>query len=142
MATDQEIQKTYHLIIDEKNIIHLAITGSVTTVADNVEMANSISRQVHQIFDSRQDEIFNCIIDFSAVGKAAHYPSPQARQIFADLISNPRVGKVAVVSPAVLTRAIMRFVVSASIKKSNIKFFKTVADAFNWFENKIEPYRP
>ena len=134
MASDEEIKKTFKLTLDEERILYFEITGNVDDVAANVRQAELSTKYLKEILDKNPGQDFKCLVDLSAVSKTAHYPSPQARQIFADTIDNEGLTKIAVIVPRILVKAIMSFVLHATSKKGKVKLFNTKKEALDWLK--------
>ena len=133
MAPENGLKKTFRISVDNQEMIQIEFLKGVNDVTANVQQAELIKQNFLQIFQDNQDKKFNCLVDLSPIRIGAHYPSPQARQLYADVVDHPRMAKIAVIAPNVLLRSIMRFVVSAS-KKRGISLFKSRAKAIDWLK--------
>jgi len=60
---------------------------------------------------------------------------PAARRLFAELSSDPRLGKVAVASPSRYGRVLVGFIVKAS-GRDNVHFCSSKDDAVAWLQEK------
>lgn len=134
METDQKIQQTFKLFVDNDAILNLEMLGGVNDVASNVRQAELIRDNFFKIFSQNSNQKFNCLISLSGLGPSAHYPSPQSRQIFAQLIEDKQLNKIAVYAPSILLQAIMRFIIYVSNKKDNMQFFQNKDQALNWLK--------
>jgi len=132
METDEKIQQTFKLFVDNDGILNLEMLSGVNDVVSNVRQAELIRDNFLKIFSQKSDQTFNCLISLGGLGPAAHYPSPQSRQIFAQLIEDKRLKKIAVYAPSILLQAIMRFIIYVSDKKDNMQFFQNKDQAINW----------
>lgn len=134
MATDEEIKKTFKITADTDEILNFAITGTVNDVAANVRQAELIDEYFQKIFNDNPERKFKCLVDLSPIKATAHYPSPQARQMYAKMINYQQLQKIAVVVPSLLTQAIINFILHATIKRGGIKLFKSKIKAIEWLK--------
>ena len=135
MASDQELQKTFKLWGDNEGTLHLEMLKNVDDVASNVRQAELISQKLVQIFADNENRVFNCLVDMTAIKAGAHYPSPQARQIYASVLDNRQFKKIAIIAPNALLQAIMKFIIYAANKKNKVKIFKNNKSAVDWLKN-------
>jgi len=134
MASDEEIKKTFRLTVGEEGILYFEITGNVDDVAANVRQAELSTQCLKEALGKNPDQKFKCLVDLSAISKTAHYPSPQARQIFAETIDHKQLIKIAVIVPRILVQAVMNFILYAVNKKRKVKLFKTKKEALDWLK--------
>lgn len=132
MTDDLNIQKTFRISLEDDNLIVIELLGNVPTINDNVKQAEMISQTFHNIFSNIEEPTFKVLVILSGLGGSAHYPSPQARQIYVDLLNNEKMVKLAVVAPNPLLRAVMKFIVYDTMKGKDIKFFDNRDKATKW----------
>ena len=132
MTSRENIKNTFQVFVDNDNLINVVITQGVNDVASNVAQAELIRDDLLNIFKTENDKKFNCLIDLLALGTSAHYPSPQARQIFSQLMENKRLLKIAVLAPSPLLRSIIQFIIILTNKKEKVEFFENKDTALNW----------
>lgn len=107
---------------------------NVDTVQANVDQAWLITKKIRQIIESK-DQNSNLLIDLSRLKTSAHYPSPQARKIYADSIDHPKIDKIAVITPSPILKAIISFTLNNATK--NQKYIQSFSDrqtAEEWLE--------
>ncbi|NUM25866.1 MAG: STAS/SEC14 domain-containing protein [Candidatus Buchananbacteria bacterium] len=129
-----EINKTFKIYGDNEGVLYLDFLENVQDVASNVSQAEGINQKLNQIFSDHPEKKFKLLVDLSLVSQSAHYPSPRARAIFAEMAGKEQLERIAVVAPNTLSRAIMGFVIRAANAKKPIKFFSTRADASAWLK--------
>ncbi|MFA6255418.1 MAG: STAS/SEC14 domain-containing protein [Patescibacteria group bacterium] len=134
MATEEEIKNTFKITADADEILNFAITGNVNDVAANVRQAELVDAYFQKIFNDNQERKFKCLVDLSPIKATAHYPSPQARQIYAKILNYQQLQKIAIVVPSLLTQAIINFILHAAIKRGGIKLFKSKTKAIEWLK--------
>ena len=137
MANLEEIKKTFKLYGDNEGILYLELVANVEDVASNITQAEQISQKLKEIFTEHQEHSFKFLVDLSQISQSAHYPSPRARAIFAELTGHAQVQKVAVVAPSLLSRAIMNFIIKATKNHKPIKFFPDKLQALDWLKHGI-----
>ena len=130
MPTDQELQKTFSVSQEGERLIKLVILRGVSDVTSNIRQAELVSQAM--LAKLTADKKIDCLVDLSALGPSAHYPSPQARQIYSEIVNQPALDKIAVVAPQGILRAIMRFVAAKMNGKKSIEFFKNQTEALAW----------
>ncbi|OGY55238.1 MAG: hypothetical protein A2912_03985 [Candidatus Buchananbacteria bacterium RIFCSPLOWO2_01_FULL_40_23b] len=138
MLTDFELLKTFSVSKQGEKIIKLVMFQGVTDVATNIRQAELIDQAINNVLIN--DNKFNGLVDLSALGPAAHYPSPKARQIYSDLVNQERLEKIAVIAPQLILRSIMRFIATKTMTNKPIKFFKDYNTALNWLMDKNETF--
>lgn len=131
------IAKTFNVELEQHNTIVVEITGNVDDVESNVKQAELIINRVRNIFANIEEQKFSFLVLLGSLGTGAHYPSPQARKLYASVLDDPRVDRIAVVAPNTLLRSIMRFVIYAAAKERQgaIRFFKNATAAREWLRN-------
>jgi len=134
MATEEEIKKTFKITADADEILNFSITGTVNDVTANVRQAELVDEYFQRIFNDNPERKFKCLVDLSPIKATAHYPSPQARQIYAKILNYQQIKKVAIVVPSLLTQAVMNFVLHAALKRGGIKLFKNKPKAIEWLK--------
>jgi len=132
MANDSEIRKTFDISFIGDDIIALEFRSNVDDVEANIKQADLIRKDFLAVLEQRKRPI-GCLVNLGPIKKTALYPSPEARDIYAQIMAHPNLGRIAVIAPNVLLRSIMRFVVSAS-KKRGISLFKSRAKAIDWLK--------
>lgn len=132
MASDEELKKTFEITGDSEGILYFKMTGNVNDVASNIRQAELVAESLEKIFEDNPDRKFKCLADLSPIGKTAHYPSPQARQIYAKILDYPQLEKVALVVPTTLVQAIINFIIHISSKRKSVKLFKNKKEALEW----------
>ncbi|MDD2807695.1 MAG: hypothetical protein PHW95_04225 [Patescibacteria group bacterium] len=137
MATEAEIQKTFKISLEDDNLIVVELLGNVSTAADNVKQAQIINQTFQNIYHNVENSAFKTLIIMSGLGGGAHYPSPQARQIYLDLLRNEKLKKLAIVAPSPLLRAIMKFIISGRVKDKPLEFFNSRDQAITWLNSEI-----
>lgn len=137
MDTEQKIQQTFKLFVDNDAILNLEMLSGVNDVASNVRQAELIRDGALKIFNQNPNQKFDCLICLSGLGPSAHYPSPQSRQIFAQILGDDQINKIAVYAPSILLQAIMRFILYVSDKKDNMQFFQNKTQALAWLKEPI-----
>ncbi|MFA6410446.1 MAG: hypothetical protein WCW26_02615 [Candidatus Buchananbacteria bacterium] len=131
MEQNENLQNTFKISLNN-DLIKIEMTKGVNNVTDNVKQAELISQGLQEILKNNQNQKFNCLVDLTLLGLSAHYPSPQARQIFAKMLDYEQIKKVAVLVPNSLLQSIMRFIVTISRKKERIESFHNQSDALKW----------
>lgn len=134
MQPDDQLKNTYKIYAESERIINLEIVQGVDTVDDNVRQAELIKQHLQKIFSDNPDKKFKCLVNLGPIRKTAHYPSPQARQIYAEMLDSESVAKIAIVVPSVLAQAIMSFIMHATSKKGKTKLFKSRPEAIEWLK--------
>ena len=129
------ILKTFSVTLKSGNVIVVDITGNVDDVESNIKQAELVIDRVRNIFANIEEQKFHFLVLLSSLGTGAHYPSPQARKLYASILDDPRVDQIAVVAPNTLLRSIMRFVIYAAARdrQGSIRFFRNANAAHEWF---------
>ncbi|MFA5021756.1 MAG: STAS/SEC14 domain-containing protein [Patescibacteria group bacterium] len=131
MESDQNLKNTFKISLEDE-IINIKMINGVNDVTSNVKQAELINENLKEILNQNSGKQFNCIFDLTSLGLSAHYPSPQARQIFAKMSDYEQIKKVAVLVPNSLLQSIMRFVVNLTSKKEQIESFQNREEAIKW----------
>jgi hypothetical protein len=136
MAAEQDLQQTFKIYIGQNDILNLEVNSGVNDVASNIKQAELIKQAIERILAEQKPKKFHCLVDISGLGEKAHYPSPQARQIYASLLDLEQLNKIAVVAPNTLLQSVMRFIIYFSGKQKVVNFFNTRLEAQNWLKEK------
>jgi hypothetical protein len=134
MTTDQNLKDTFKVYTDDDGVINLEMLQGVSDVTANVHQAELLKSELQKSLDRHPNQNFDCLVNLLALGNQAHYPSPEARRIFAQMFDNKQINKIAVLISGSLLASIIRFIVSISNKKEKVEFFETPQQAKKWLK--------
>ena len=128
------IAQTFKVVLEKHNIIVVEITGNVNDVESNVKQAELIIDRIKNIFANIEEQKFHFLVLLTTLGTGAHYPSPQARKLYASMLDDSHIDRIAIVAPNTLIRSIMRFVIYAAARERQgaIRFFRSANAARDW----------
>ena len=133
MKSDKEIVETFSV----------TLAGDVITFALNDEQSDSddITRQaqlakvaIMKYYDANPDLDYKGLINLMPLGVSARFLTPEAKQIYVDLVSLERMVKMAFVVPSKFARMLTGFFAQMSHKWGKTKWFTDEEEAQKWLD--------
>lgn len=135
MKSDEEIRKTFKMLIDEDGIINLSIFKMEKEAEDNSRVIELIRDDFFKIFNENPGRNFKVLVDMSPVGTINRYGfAPQTRKIGVELMGKDQIEKGALVTSSIFIKTVIDFMVVLTKKRNYIKIFLNKEDAFAWLK--------
>ena len=95
------------------------------------EATETAAEEVHEAFLTlaSEHEAIDCLADIRELSKA---PSSRARKVLAEMAKHPKVGRMAMLGSGTAIRVAARFVLTASGKADDARFFSSEKEALEW----------
>lgn len=116
---------TYTIDLEEDNIVHVVMFGD-----DDDETATRFIDDIKSIFDKEPKQRFNGLIDLTNAGTS----TPRATKIFASILSDKQVNKVALIGAGGIPRAFAELTIKFA-RKELVQFFDTREEALAWLKS-------
>ena len=108
--------------VGHDNHIHARFIGD-SSEAD----ANEFRAATLALLDQQPDTVFDVLVDMTEAGTSP----PAALKIYAGLMQNPHLNKIAFINAAAIPRAFANMAINFA-HKSEVQFFETVEEAEKW----------
>jgi len=131
--SDEEIRSSYKIEPLEGVIYQVSFLRPILDIDDDIKMAQFINEEFGEILARNAGKNFRILVDFSALGRE-NKVTPKARRIYENLLSDPRVEKIAVISLNSYTTVMMNFIVFAARISSKLKIFSGQKAALEWLK--------
>lgn len=129
-----ETEDTVVVNVDADNLL---IVTFLEPIADNVQNALQARAGVNKCYDLIEEhriiDAINIIVDIRPLGSKA-YIAPQAKAVYSEFVSDPRIRKVAVLGSSDSLSLISNFILSFEMLnlREKLKWFSDESEARYW----------
>ncbi len=110
----------------EDDILFFSFTGDLSK-----EIASDFSEYIHDLLEKE----YSVERPLRLISNSAYegHSSPGARRHISKLLTDKRIGRIAIYNGSAILRVIMSFILRA-IRRDNVRFFDTEVDSINWIK--------
>ena len=131
MMPDEELRQTYEISVDDRGIINLVSLQGVRDPGSNSRLAELIYLDFQEMLGADPQGEFTLLVDLRLVGKGG-YASSNARKTYAQMSTHGQLSRLAIVGGNLFFRTVAAFVLRASGRTLNMRWFADKQDATNW----------
>jgi len=131
MPSDQELQNTFKLTQEEGNIVAVSFP-ELLTEEDSNEQAKLVVESVEEIFSKNPQTKFGFLVDLSLMKFQPSFLTGESRVVYEEFAQNKQLGKVAIIGANLFYKVTTNFLMTASRRGSDIKWFTDKEEAFSW----------
>ena len=131
MPSDQELQNTFKLTQEEGNIVAVSFPELLTEESSN-EQAKLVVESVEEIFSKNPQTKFGFLVDLSPMKFQPSFLTGESRVVYEEFAQNKQLGKVAIIGGNLFYKVTTNFLMTASRRGSDIKWFTDKKEAFSW----------
>ncbi len=131
MPSDQELQNTFKLTQEEGNIVAVSFPELLTEENSN-EQAQLVVESVEEIFSKNPQTKFGFLVDLSPMKFQPSFLTGESRVVYEEFAQNKQLGKVAIIGANLFYKVATNFLMTASRRGSDIKWFTDKKEAFSW----------
>lgn len=133
--SDKEIRDSYSIRRTEGNLVHIAFLVDYPLEEYNYRAAYLFADDIKKILESAPNEKFCGIIDMSHVSGSIGYLSKRTREVYANIIDNERIEKIAFFGENKYYEVAINFMISLTKRRDKTKMFATEEEAIKWIRS-------
>lgn len=131
MRSDEVLQKTFRIFIDEEGILHLVFSETTHDSKENTRRSELVRDALLEIGEQHPDQTFRMILDLRAMGKSRL--SFASTKIYTQLAKRPEVRKIAILGDSRHRPRILEYVLSLSkVVRGKLLWFASESEARLW----------
>jgi hypothetical protein len=131
MLSEQDLKKTFKLVVEEANIV--AVTFSeLLSEDDSNQQARIVVGSVEEVFNKNPKLEFGLLVDLTPLKVQPSFLTNDSRAIYEEFAQNKQLRKVAIVGANLFYKVATNFLMSASRRGRGIKWFSTKEEAVTW----------
>jgi hypothetical protein len=131
MLSEQELKNTFKLTVEEGNIVAATFSELLSEDESN-RQAKVVVASVEEIFNSNPKSEFSFLVDLTPLKVQPSFLTSNSRGIYEEFANNKQLGKVAIVGANLFYKVATNFLMSASRRGRDIKWFSTKEEALVW----------
>lgn len=134
MISDEELKRTFEVLVDEESILRATIFKEIKGAIDNTRQIELMEEDLLDIFNKDSSKKYKAILDLLPLGKGNIYTSSGDRKIWARLASHKQIRRCSIIGSSVFLRVVANFVIRLSGRSKDIKWFFDKEEALKWLK--------
>ena len=131
MLPDEKLKDTFKLTVEEGNIVSVAFQ-ELLSEEDSNQQARLVVASVEEEFSKNPQAKFGLLIDLTPLKILPSFLTNKSRVVYEEFAQNKQLGKVAIVGANLFYKVATNFLMTASRRGSDIKWFSKKEEALPW----------
>lgn len=131
MLPDEKLKDTFKLTVEEGNIVSVAFP-ELLSEEDSNQQARFMVASVEEELSKNPQAKFGLLIDLTPLKILPSFLTNESRVVYEEFAQNKQLGKVAIVGANLFYKVATNFLMTASRRGSDIKWFSKKEEALSW----------